>query len=447
MTAETLLTRDFDSRPALVYERLRGKYGAVAPVDLLGVPVWLVLGYAEVLEVLRNDRGIWSKNPDDWPAFGKGEVPADWPLRPTYASRGVSYSEGREHAEFREMWSAALRPFQDRSQPQARLLEEEVRRYADELLSLLAESGQSGWADLSAQYVRPLMLMVCNRLIGFGVGTEEALMDMWRVTDAGPDAPEATARLAAMLTEVIVAKRQQPGDDLTSAMLAARADLPVEQLAAEIGMLLGVVGDLTGSLICNTIVEVIVGNTAARASLAGGMVRETVNRAAMANPANNNLTLRFATADTVLGGTVIMAGDPVMLSVAAAHADPRFAQALDPSSVHSSRAHLAWGAGPHQCPGDELATTLVTIAVERLFERMAGLELALPADQLPWRASPIMRGLRALPVRFRLREFPPQAPVPATGDEPRAEAEGPAAGTVSRSTLSRLVRALLRQRS
>ncbi|WP_289008340.1 cytochrome P450 [uncultured Thermomonospora sp.] len=444
--AEPLLTRDFDARPAAVYERLRSKYGPVAPVDLLGVPVWLVLGYAEVLEVLRNDHGLWSKRLEDWRDHREGRIPADWPLLPSYQGTYIAFQEGKAHTELREMWSKALRPFQDRTQPQALRLEKDVRQYADELISLMAEGGTSGWADLSAQYARPLMLMVCNRLIGFG--TDEALMDIWRVVDAGPDAPEATLRLMAALAEVVALKRRRPGDDLPSHMLAARPDLTDEQLIGEIGLLLGLVGDIATSLICNTVVEVLTGDPGARASLAAGLVRETINRAAMIAPPSANLSFRFATADTVLGGAHIAAGDPVMPSVAAAHADPRFAAALDPSSVHSSRAHLAWGAGPHRCLGDELATTLVSIAVERLFEQMAALELALPADQLPWRSSPTIRGLRALPVRFRLGQAAERAPAPAgAASEEPATSEESTEPTASRSALSRLVRALLRQRS
>ncbi|REE98540.1 cytochrome P450 [Thermomonospora umbrina] len=446
-TVEPLLTRDFDARPALMHERLRSQHGAVAPVDLLGVPVWLVLGYAEVLEVLRNDQGVWSKRVTDWRALSEGRIPADWPLLPTYGGHSCMFQEGRSLTELRAAWSAGLRPFQDRSRPQARLLEAEVRRYADELISVMGEDGGTGWADLSAQYARPLAILVCNRLIGFDAGNDEMLMDMWRLVDAGPDAAEALARLHATLSDVVDAKRRHPGDDLPSAMLAARPDYTVDELAHEMILLIGVVGELVGSLICLTAVEVITGNTGARAALAAGMLRETVNRVATANPPYAHLTLRFATADTALGGTHIAAGDPVMLSVSGAHNDPRFADAADPSSVHSSRAHLAWGAGPHHCLGDELATTLVTIAVGRLFERFSGIDLALPADQLPWRSSPIVRGLRSLPVRFQLHEAPDGDD--ATDSDASGQRETPAEASEgserSGSAISRLVRMLLRQ--
>jgi hypothetical protein len=40
--------------------------------------------------------------------------------------------------------------------------------------------------------------------------------------------------------------------------------------------------------------------------------------------------------------------------------------------------------------------------VGRLFERFSSLRPALPADQLPWRSSPLMRGLRGLPVHYEM---------------------------------------------
>lgn len=128
-----------------------------------------------------------------------------------------------------------------------------------------------------------------------------------------------------------------------------------------------------------------------------------------------------------------------MVSPAAAHLDPAFTASTTPDSIYSSRAHLAWGAGPHACLGRDLATTITTIAVERLFDRFATLRLALPEDQLPWRSSPIMRGLRSLPVTYELAEAPTRpAPAPA---EPEEDAEqDPPAGAGPDSLVRRVLR-------
>src|SRR5690606_39320796 len=84
LAVQPLVNRDYESRPALFYERLRAEYGPVAPVDVLGVPAWLVIGYAQTLEILRDARGVWSKRLDSWRARRERRVPADWPLLPAF---------------------------------------------------------------------------------------------------------------------------------------------------------------------------------------------------------------------------------------------------------------------------------------------------------------------------------------------------------------------------
>ncbi|GAA1016305.1 cytochrome P450 [Acrocarpospora pleiomorpha] len=401
LSVEPLLTRDYDADPALVHERLRSRYGPVAPVDLLGVPVWFVLGYDEVLYVLRNTGDLWSKHPDRWRANKEDRIPADWPLRAVFEVNSSAFQEGATQRALRDAWTAALAPYQDPIHPQAQMLELAIIRYSDDLIDVLAEGGPTGWADLAGQYARPLPLMVANRLLGFTTARgEDVVMDIWRMIDAGPDAAAAFQRIYTAMAELASAKRQQPGDDLSSYMIKAKPDFTQDELARELLMLPGLL-DFTASLICNVVVEVI-SNPDVRASLSMGTIEETVNRVALLNPPMANLTFRFAKTDVRLGRYTIAAGDPVMLSIAGAHADPRFAEAINRHAMRSTRAHLAWGAGPHSCLGQRLATQITTIAVRQLFNRFSKLKLALPADQLPWRPSPFMRALRSLPVQFEL---------------------------------------------
>jgi hypothetical protein len=123
------------------------------------------------------------------------------------------------------------------------------------------------------------------------------------------------------------------------------------------------------------------------------------------NPPTANLCFRFAARDVRLGNYCIRAGDIVSPSVAAAHRDLlAIGSSHIVDSAISTRAHLAWGAGAHQCPSAarELAGTIVTTAVGRVFDHFARAELTLPPDQLPWRSGPVVRGLRLLPVRYEL---------------------------------------------
>ncbi|WP_030147314.1 MULTISPECIES: cytochrome P450 [unclassified Streptomyces] len=440
---QPLLTRDYETRPSLVYERLRQQHGPVAPVDLLGVPAWLVLGYRESLQVLQND-DAWPKGLENWRARSEGRVPADWPLGPSLEVNHILIQGGPGYRPLRTAWDVALKPFQDPRHPQAKRLKGAVTAYADELITLVGQGGATGLADLSAQFSRPLPLMVASHLLGFpGSQGDDALMDMWRVLDAGPDAEAALERLLATLAELAALKLQKPGDDFPSYLLAAHPDLSLDHLARELFMLLGMTSDHVGILISNTVVEVISGEGSVRASLSAGMVRETMNRVVMRKPPLVNFVPRFAAEDTPLGNYTIRAGDPVWVSPGAAHADPLFAGHVASGTTISTRAHLSWGAGPRQCPARELASTVAAAGVGRLFERFDHLDLALPADQLPWRSSPFMRGLRSLPVRYELAAAP--AGPPADGPAPEVAAEVlPDPSARQRSSLWRYLTGLIR---
>ncbi|QFQ95501.1 cytochrome P450 [Streptomyces phaeolivaceus] len=451
MSPEPLLTRDYETRPSLVYERLRQRHGAVAPVDLLGVPAWLVLGYREALQVLQDDAG-WPKGLENWRARTEGRVPADWPLGPSLEVNHVLIQGGPGYPALRSAWDQALKPFQDPRNPQAKRLKSAVTVYADELITLMGQAGGTGLADLSAQFSRPLPLMVASHLLGFpGSQGDDALMDMWRVLDAGPDAGPALDRLLGALAELAELKLKTPGEDFPSYLLAAHPDLSLDALARELFMLLGMTSDHVGILVSNTVVEVLSGEDSVRASLSAGMVREAMNRVVMRKPPLVNFVPRFAARDTRLGEYTIRAGDPVWVSSAAAHADPLFADHVAPSTTTvSTRAHLSWGAGPRQCPARELASTVAAVGVGRLFERFAHLDLALPVDQLPWRSSPFMRGLRSLPVRYELAPDAEQPPDPAgagdtdAGDTDAAGAVTPDVSARQRSSLWRYLTGLIR---
>ncbi|CAM5245621.1 Cytochrome P450 OS=Streptomyces tendae OX=1932 GN=GUR47_33595 PE=3 SV=1 [Streptomyces tendae] len=88
-----------------------------------------------------------------------------------------------------------------------------------------------------------------------------------------------------------------------------------------------------------------------------------------------------------------------------------------------NRAHLAFGGGPHECPGQDIGRAIADAGIDALLMRLPDVQLDCDEDDLRWRSSIASRHLVELPVRFEPRaqqdimQQPSHAPAPA----PRAD--------------------------
>ena len=108
---------------------------------------------------------------------------------------------------------------------------------------------------------------------------------------------------------------------------------------------------------------------------------------------------RFATADLELGGHHVQEGELLILGLAAGNLDPE----VRPDSavaVQGNQSHLAFSAGPHECPGQNIGQSIIEIGVDVLLHRLPDLRLAVPADELGSTASTWESRLDSLPVEF-----------------------------------------------
>ncbi|MFG3206925.1 cytochrome P450 [Streptomyces sp. NPDC048192] len=104
-----------------------------------------------------------------------------------------------------------------------------------------------------------------------------------------------------------------------------------------------------------------------------------------------------ALADIDVAGTTIPKGAPVRLMLASANRDPKRFE--DPDRFDPDRAdnqHLGFYTGIHYCFGAPLARMEAQLALPELFRRIKNPRLL--ADPPPYRANPVLRGPRHLPV-------------------------------------------------
>jgi len=117
---------------------------------------------------------------------------------------------------------------------------------------------------------------------------------------------------------------------------------------------------------------------------------------------------RVAKKATTVGGVDIPAGTCVMVLNGAAGRDPRRFDHPDEFRADrvNAKEHLAFGRGPHACPGGPLARAETRISIERLLERMHDIRLSEAAHgpagdrHLEYVPTYILRGLTRLHLEF-----------------------------------------------
>jgi cytochrome P450 len=281
----------------------------------------------------------------------------------------------------------------------------------DDMADQGAQRGHGGQpeVDLLGSFAFPLPITVICELLGVPPADRDDFRAWSGTIVSDTPSPEvfqahATA-MARYFMALLAAKRQQPGDDLLSALLAARDDedrLSEDELVSMAFLLLVAGHETTVNLIASGVLALLL-NPAELARLRAdpALITSAVEELLRyVNPVSN-ATFRCATEPVELGGVSIGRGDPVLVSLSGANRDPaRFGGPDQLDLGRDSSGHLAFGHGIHYCLGAPLARLEAGIAVSGLLARFGSISLAVPAASLRWRPSTLIHGLEALPVRL-----------------------------------------------
>jgi cytochrome P450 len=272
-----------------------------------------------------------------------------------------------------------------------------------------------GRMDLIGDLARPLPAIVIAELFGIPPEDRETF-HKWSMASArflgrAVGDPEEAARAAneayvqqeRYFRDLMEERRRRPGDDLMSLLLEGQAEgrLTAEEVCAQCILLLAA-GHITSmDQLGNTVLALLrnptqMGRLRDDPALVPSAVEEGLRYDSTAQ-----LLQRVARSDLVLRGQTIRRGDLLYLSLGAANRDPEVFPEHDRFDVgRAGNGHLAFGAGPHGCPGATLTRRELEVALARLVRRMP--RLRLDGDRPPLRRadSLVFRGLESLPVRF-----------------------------------------------
>ena len=377
--------------PFDIYAELHAK-GPVHRVCLPdGIPVWLVTGYTEVYDALRDQRLARHRKHanDDY----TNNLPPEG-----LAEARLVMEDPPEHTKSRKLVNHGFVP------RRMRLLKPVMEKLVADLLDDVAAKGADGAiVDLMDTFCAPLPITVICDLVG--VPDEERVhVREWGELVFSHNLVNPQG-IGAAMARALVERRTNPKDDLLTVWAEVADDdgnlLPPEDLSHMALIMFAAGYDSTmGMLSCSTLALMQRPDLAKRLADADEdelhRIMEEMFR--MYSPTQRGFR-RFAREDLEIGGQRISAGDTVLLSIGAADRDPSaFPNANDLDFDRVQNKHLVFGRGPHACPGAELARIENGIALQQLFRRFPNIELAVPEDELPWRESTLIRLPLSLPV-------------------------------------------------
>lgn len=396
---------EFAANPQAFYDKMR-QHGPAAPVELApGVRATLVTDYSAALKILQHP-DAFTRDSRRWKALQEGEVAPDNPVLGMMAYRpNVLFTDGAEHARLRQAVTDSL----------ARLDAYRVSRHVERVSTYLVDQfARRGSVDLLGEYAKVLTFLVFNELFGCSAEVGDRLISGFTGIFDGVDAEAANRELAESLIQLVAHKRAEPGDDLTSWLMEHPAKLSDEEMVHQVTIMLGAGIEAERNLIANGLLLILSDERYFGGLYSGGLlVEDALNEVLWNSPPIANYATHFPLQDVDLGGVTLPARQPVLISFAAANTDPALSSSRQ---MLSTRAHLAWGSGPHACPIKDSASLIAVVAIEKLLNQLPDIELAVPADELQWRPGPFHRALSELPARFTAVQTAP-APRPAATPE------------------------------
>jgi cytochrome P450 len=358
------------------------KLRATDPVSQITLPsgdlAWLITRYEDVRRVLADPR--FSREATTAPS-----APRLLPI--ARGSKSLFVMDPPTHTRLRRLVSPAFSP---------RCIEALRPRIAEItglLLDRMMADGQP--ADIIGSVAQPLPIMMICELLGVpfeDVPKFRDWTDLMLRFGANADAAVIDARdkLNAYLTELIAAKRNQPGDDLLSTLILARDNddqLTGEELVAFGYTLLGAGYHATTAQIVHALLTLLrEPGWLSRLGEQPGLVTTAVEELLRRSQAGGGIgALRIALEDVEVCGQLVRAGEPVLPSINSANRDEQvFTDAEGFESARSPNPHLAFGYGIHHCIGAQLGRAELEIALGAVAARLPGLRLAVPESELTW---------------------------------------------------------------
>jgi cytochrome P450 len=279
-----------------------------------------------------------------------------------------------------------------------------IEKIVADRLDAMAKAGPV--VDLVQEFALPIPSLVICELLGVPYADRAQFQHQSAVLlDLTKTAQEQLDNYAAMhsyMAELVAALRARPGDSLLGSVIREHGDELTDEEVVGFGNLLLVAGHETTSNMLGLSTLALLQNPDQLAAVrdddtvTNSAVEELLRYLSIVTQLN-----RRAVEDLEINGQQIKAGELLLLSVLAANQDVQLVG--DDARLNVRRkpgAHLAFGFGPHQCLGQQLARIELRVALPALLRRFPTLRLTIPFEEVDFRVLSPVYGLKSLPLAW-----------------------------------------------
>jgi len=396
---KTLFTEGFLQDPYPIYQRFL-EDGPIHYVDW-GAGIWAIFDYPDCSSILKDTR-LSAKRTGALLFALPAEKRAEFADLARMVGLWMLFIDAPEHSRLRKLMNKGFSP------AVAESLRPQIEAIVDRMLDPLRHASE---AELMHQIAHPLPVRVIAEMLGLPSTMQDQLVQ-WsdaiatflgnprRTLEQIQSAQQAVVALTEFFREAVADRRRQKGGDLISLLLDIQEDgevLTEEELYAQCVMLLFGGHETTRNLIGNGM-QVLLQHPEELSRLRDQpeMIRSAVEEL-LRYESPIQYSGRILKDDMEVCGVRLRQGDVIAFMLGAANRDPQ--QFKDPCRLNLGRlnnAHLAFGAGPHFCIGNQLARLEGQVAILRMVQQFPRMRLL--AQSPDWAPNIGLRGLKALPV-------------------------------------------------
>ena len=407
ITSANMVTPEVLECPYHYYQRVRDE----APVHQTPLGFWAVSRYEDVMHMVRDPERFSSQSvsnrivapppPEVVEIEKQGYKPVDTLLS----------NDPPSHTQFRALVNKAFLP------KRVAQLEDSIRAIANDLIDAFIDDGK---VNLVEQFCIGVPLTVIADALGVD-RKDMPKFKRWSDDSVAPlsglltperqvECARSRVEMQHYMAERVRERQESPKDDLLSDLVMARFDsgeragegLTMEEMQSVIAQLLVAGNETTTNLIAMGMYHLVenpdqMAKVRANRDLIPNLVEEALRLEAPVQ-----MLPRRTTTDVTVNGVDIPKGSLCMAMYGSANRDERKYPNPDAFDVErdNARTHMAFGQGPHFCPGAALARSEARIAFELLLSRLDNIAFAPGVEPTDRELSMTLRGLTALHLTF-----------------------------------------------